>query len=51
VADADRDAFAARLHERFDAIFPTATVTAGDVLVGIDRALAEDSNLARYARG
>lgn len=51
VADADRDAFAARLHERFDAIFPTATVTAGDILAGIDRALAEDSNLARYARG
>jgi hypothetical protein len=51
VDDADRDAFAARLHERFDAIFPTATVTAGDILAGIDRALAEDSNLARYARG
>jgi hypothetical protein len=49
-SDADRDAFAARLHERFDAIFPTATVTAGDMLAAIDRALAEDPQLARYAR-
>jgi len=50
VADADRDAFATRLNARFDAIFPTPTVTAGDVLAGIDRALAEDAHLARYAR-
>jgi len=50
VADSDREAFAARLHTSFDAIFPTATVTAGDVLAGIDRALAEDAQLAHYAR-
>lgn len=50
VSDAERAAFAARLHARFEAIFPTATVTAGDVLAGIDRALAEDPALARYAR-
>lgn len=50
VEDADREAFAAALHARFDAIFPTATVTAGDVLAGIDRALADDARLARYAR-
>ena len=51
VGDADRERFAARLHERFDAIFPTATVSAGDGLAAIDRALADDSHLARYARG
>lgn len=51
VSDADRAGFAARLHARFDAIFPTASVTAGDVLAGIDRALAEDPDLAHYARG
>jgi hypothetical protein len=50
VGEADRERFAAQLHERFDAIFPTATVNAGDVLAAIDRALAEDSHLARYAR-
>lgn len=50
VADADREAFAAALHARFDAIFPSATVTAGDVLAGIDRTLAEDARLAHYAR-
>lgn len=51
VGDAEQAAFAERLHARFDAIFPTATVTAGEVLAGIDRALAEDPALARYARG
>ena len=47
----DRARFAARLHGHFDAIFPTASVTAGDVLAAIDRALAEDPHLARYERG
>lgn len=50
VEQADRDAFAARLHAGFDAIFPHARVTARDVLAAIDRALAEDPHLARYAR-
>jgi hypothetical protein len=51
VAEGDRAAFAERLHGDFDAIFPAATVTAGDVLGGIDRVLAEDPALARYTRG
>jgi hypothetical protein len=51
VEPGDQAAFVERLHGRFEAIFPTASVTAGDVLAGIDRALADDPQLARYARG
>lgn len=48
---ADRAAFAARLHARFDAIFAHDAVTAGEMLAAIERALAEDPRLARYVRG
>lgn len=50
VEEADRAAFFALAHARFEAIFPTATVTAGDVLAALDRVLREDAQLARYAR-
>jgi hypothetical protein len=50
VANEDRAAFFELARARFEAIFPTATVTAGEVLAALDRELREDPQLARYAR-
>ena len=50
VEERDRPAFFELARTHFDAIFPTATVTAGDMLAALDRALREDPQLARYAR-
>lgn len=46
----DRAAFAELARANFDAIFPSATVTAGDMLAALDRLMAQDPQLARYAR-
>lgn len=50
VDGSDRPAFFELTRANFDAIFPTATVTAGDMLASIDRLLSSDPRLARYAR-
>ncbi|NRB38423.1 MAG: DUF3015 domain-containing protein [Pseudomonadales bacterium] len=44
----DRAAFKAELHENFDAIFPTADVTAEDVMASIVDVMAQDDALAKY---
>ena len=48
VETADRAAFKAELHENFDAIFPTADVTAEDVMSSVVSVMAQDEKLAKY---
>lgn len=50
IAETDRPAFFELTRTHFDAIFPTAEITAGDLLDSIDHALSSDPRLAHYAR-
>ena len=50
VEEADRPAFYALTKQNFAALFPSNDVTAGDLLTNLDHVLAEDAQLARYAR-
>jgi hypothetical protein len=49
VEQADRPAFYALTQARFGEIFPSAEMTSGTMLVGLNRVMAEDERLARYA--
>ena len=50
IDQSDRAAFYRLTKENFAAIFASDEVTAGEMLAAIDRLMAEDSQLARYAR-
>ena len=44
----DRAAFKAELHENFDTLFPTADVTAEEVIHSVVTVMASDEKLAKY---
>jgi hypothetical protein len=49
IEDSDRAAFGRLTKDHFVALFPSDQVTAGDMLGTLDRLMAEDADLSRYA--
>jgi hypothetical protein len=49
VEQADRPAFYALTQAQFVAIFPRSEMTSGEMLVALNRVMADDARLARYA--
>lgn len=45
----DRSHFKAVMHDNFNALFPTADVTAEDVVSSMRKVMAQDEKLAKYA--
>jgi len=49
IEKSDRDVFAKVTHENFNMIFPSANVTAKDVMASLNTLMKADSRLAKYA--